>query len=102
MRPKHSSLLTMRGITQGKVVPIIFVTGSTVSVISESFFRELGTLLDKETVEINCINSSFDCLGQTSLELIIGLITSEIELFIISTELHGIIMGLDYLQNFNL
>ena len=70
--------------------------------MSETLSNDPNAPLEKKNVRINCINSSFDCLGQTSVQLTIGFVTPTVSILVIPTPLYHFILDLDYLRYFNL
>jgi len=92
----------MEAVVTQNIIPVVFDTEATISVMSERFFERLNIPLKERVVKLNSINSSFECLGLASVKVIIVFIALEIELFVISLCAYEIILGLDYLSQFNL
>ena len=74
----------MEAVVTQNIIPVVFDTEATISVMSERFFERLNIPLKERVVKLNSINSSFECLGLASVKVTIGFIALEIELFVVT------------------
>jgi len=101
-QPGHSKLIIIRAIIAEKVVPTLFDTGASISIISSSLIEHFNLKQIEKRSIVRGFNAQSECSGVTFILMTIGIITEEVKFHIIENTNHPIILGLDHIQKFHL
>jgi len=92
----------MKSIVDNIVVSAVLDTGATISVINQKIQIKLGVPIREENSSIHSFHSHVNCSGYISVPITVGLITRNVNLFVISELNHDLILGLDNISKFKL
>lgn len=92
----------MRSIVHDSIVPVILDTGASVSIISRKLQTKIGASIHNDPLKIHSFHSHADCSGYISIPITIGLITENVQFYVIPMFDHDLILGLDSIHKFNI